>query len=134
MLKLPNQSVNYLKRATLIGETTGGGAHPGGTEVVSDRFMIWLPSGRSINPITKTNWEGVGVIPHIEVPATDALTVAKTKALEKLSEKHADKTGDIYRWHLAVVKVKSTPVSISKTTLESYVGRYGPRTLTLKGN
>ena len=47
-----------LERATLVGETTGGGAHPGGDRIVNDYFLVWVPSGRTINPISKTNWEG----------------------------------------------------------------------------
>ncbi len=55
------------KRATIVGETTGGGAHPGGMERIGD-FGVFVPSGRAINPITKTNWEGTGVRPEIAVP------------------------------------------------------------------
>jgi retinol-binding protein 3 len=72
-----------LKRATLVGETTGGGAHPGGPEKVHANFAINIPRGRSINPITKTNWEGVGVKPGVDVPADTALDVAYLAALEK---------------------------------------------------
>ncbi len=69
-----------LERATLIGETTGGGAHPGGPVNATDKFSVWVPSGRVINPITNTNWEGTGVTPHIEVPADQALDMAQIKA------------------------------------------------------
>lgn len=74
----------HLKRATLIGEVTGGGAHPGRTHIATERFTIWIPDGRAINPITTTNWEGVGVQPHIKVPANEALTKAKEEILKKL--------------------------------------------------
>jgi hypothetical protein len=50
-------NLKNLKRATIVGETTGGGAHPGGVRRISDQFGIWVPNGRAINPITKTNWE-----------------------------------------------------------------------------
>ncbi len=125
-------NLKHLKRATLIGETTGGGAHPGGTEIVSDRYTIWLPSGRSTNPITNTNWEGVGVKPHIEVSADNALDVAQTKALEKLSEKYTNESGDIYRWYLVALIAKTTKINIDENTLKSYAGSYGPRTLTFE--
>lgn len=59
-----------LKRATIIGEVTGGGANPGGSIGITDHFNMFLPVGKAINPITKTNWEGVGVQP-------DTLTVSK---------------------------------------------------------
>jgi C-terminal processing protease CtpA/Prc len=71
------------KRATIVGETTGGGAHPGGTHPINDHFLIWVPSGRAVNPITKTNWEGSGVKPDLDVPADQALKTAHLAALKK---------------------------------------------------
>jgi hypothetical protein len=73
-----------LKRATLVGETTGGGANPGGDRRADDHFAVWVPFGRAINPITKTNWEGVGVTPDIAVPAAKALLTARASALKQL--------------------------------------------------
>lgn len=68
------------ERAKLIGEVTGGGANPGGTVPIDERFGIFIPTGRAINPITGTNWEGVGVEPHLSVPAAEAFDVAYEKA------------------------------------------------------
>jgi retinol-binding protein 3 len=69
-------NLKSLKRATIVGETTGGGAHPVRGERIDDRFMIGVPFARAINPITKTNWEGTGVAPDVKVPAADALAEA----------------------------------------------------------
>jgi retinol-binding protein 3 len=77
-------NLKALERATIVGETTGGGAHPGGVRRITDHFGIWLPNGRAINPITKTNWEGTGIEPHIKVPAEQALAAAHLDALQKL--------------------------------------------------
>lgn len=74
-----------LKRATLIGETTGGGANGGGSLRASDHFEVWVPFGRAINPITKTNWEGVGVQPDVMVPAFRALHAAHLAVLSQLA-------------------------------------------------
>ncbi len=77
------------KRATLIGETTGGGANPGGGFPVNENMGIFIPTGRAINPITKTNWEGVGVVPEIKTSAEDALEKAlplAREAAQKYSE------------------------------------------------
>ena len=38
------------------------------------------------NAITKTNWEGTGVIPDKQVPQEDALKVAHVEAVEKVLE------------------------------------------------
>ena len=64
------------KRATIVGETTGGGANPGRGVPLPYDLTLFVPTGRAINPITKTNWEGVGVKPDVAVPAGDALDVA----------------------------------------------------------
>ena len=76
-------NLKNLKRATIIGETTGGGAHPGGFSRITEHFGMFVPSGRAISPITKTNWEGTGVTPDISVPADQALLVARLMALKK---------------------------------------------------
>jgi C-terminal processing protease CtpA/Prc len=76
-------NLKNLKRATIIGETTGGGAHPGGGFRISEHFGMFIPTGRAISPITKTNWEGTGVTPDIAVPADQALLVARIMALKK---------------------------------------------------
>ena len=65
-----------LKRATIVGETTGGGAHPTMGQRLDEHFMIGVPFARSINAITKTNWEGTGVEPDVKVPADQALATA----------------------------------------------------------
>src|ERR1041385_1324287 len=76
-------NLKNLKRATIIGETTGGGAHPGGGFRITEHFGMFVPMGRAISPITKTNWEGTGVTPDISVPADQALLVARLMALKK---------------------------------------------------
>jgi C-terminal processing protease CtpA/Prc len=83
-------NLKNLKRATIIGETTGGGAHPGGTRRINEHFHVFVPDGRAINPISKTNWEGTGVKPDIDVPAEQALKTAHLAALKKLLDKATD--------------------------------------------
>ena len=72
------------KRAVIVGETTGGGAHPVSGHLVANYFMVGVPFAKSLDPVTKTNWEGTGVEPDAKVPATDALETAQKLALEKL--------------------------------------------------
>ena len=73
------------KRATIVGETTGGGAHPVQGLPVGDHFTIGVPFGRPINPVTKGDWEGKGVEPDVKVSAADALTTAEKLAADKLA-------------------------------------------------
>ncbi len=76
-------NLKVLKRATIVGETTGGGANPGGMFRISEHFGVFIPTGRAINPITKTNWEGTGVTPDVAVPKEQALKTAYLLALNK---------------------------------------------------
>jgi len=79
-------NLKHLRRATIIGETTGGGAHPGGPMIIRGDFVVNVPRGRAINPVTNTNWEGVGVAPNIEVPAAKALEKALELARKAISK------------------------------------------------
>jgi retinol-binding protein 3 len=83
-------NLQSLKRATIVGDTTGGGAHPGGVRRVTDHFAVWIPTGRAINPITKTNWERVGVRPEVAVPSDRALRTAHLAALRGLRQVATD--------------------------------------------
>jgi hypothetical protein len=76
-------NLKSLKRATIVGETTGGGAHPVSGHRIDDHFSIGVPFARAINPVTKTNWEGTGVEPDVKVPAAEALAAALKLAAEK---------------------------------------------------
>jgi retinol-binding protein 3 len=73
------------KRATVVGETTGGGAHLIRPERVDDRFFLRMPFARAINPVTKADWEGTGVQPDVKVVAADALATAQKLANEKIA-------------------------------------------------
>jgi hypothetical protein len=74
------------QRGTLVGETTGCGAHPGSPFRLHPHFEAFVPLGRAINPITNDNWEGRGVIPDVSVEKEAALTVAHKLALEAVIE------------------------------------------------
>ena len=75
-LRRNSYNLKTLKRATIVGETTGGGAHPVRGRRIDEHFIIGVPFARAINPITHTNWEGVGVEPDTKVPAGEALKTA----------------------------------------------------------
>jgi hypothetical protein len=75
-------TLQALGRAELIGETTGGGAHPTRGFPISQAVHIGIPFARSINPVTGTNWQGTGVVPDVAVPEAEAYDVAYAKALQ----------------------------------------------------
>ena len=79
------------KRATIVGETTGGGAHPVSGHPVADYFIVGVPFAESLDPETKTNWEGTGVEPDVKVSADDALDAAEKLANERIQAEKKDK-------------------------------------------
>ncbi len=96
------------KRATLIGETTRGGANPGQLRPINDQFEVFIPLGRAINPITKTNWEGTGVKPHIEVNADKALEVALKKAQKSAEDFRKTRPTRLTLWNDIKAAIEST--------------------------
>lgn len=125
--------LKHLERATIIGETTAGGAHPTRShEIKGTGVVMRLPYGRAINPVTGTNWEGTGVEPHIQVPREKALERARTEAISTLLET-AEEAGD--RWRLEWVRdgleIEQHPVDLAPNVLAEFVGAYGPRTIAL---
>jgi retinol-binding protein 3 len=77
-------TMQALKRATLIGERTWGGAHPTRPFRLADHFFAAIPNARTISPITHTNWEGVGVVPDIAATPDKALAMAKDMLQRRL--------------------------------------------------
>jgi retinol-binding protein 3 len=104
------------KRATLVGEATGGGAHPGSGVLLGDHFIMFVPAGRAINPITKTDWEGTGVKPEVSVPADQALDKAREMALEKLLANAKD---DETRQHIQMDLERSHDTPPGKSTTQA---------------
>jgi hypothetical protein len=76
-------ALKNLKRASVVGETTGGGANAGEDVRLLPHFTAFMPLSRLISPITQSNWEGVGIKPDIGVCAADALKAAQLAILEK---------------------------------------------------
>ena len=127
-------NLKNLKRGTIVGETTGGGAHPVDTyRVKGYPVMAMLPFGRAINPISGTNWEGTGVSPDIAVSAADALDTAYVKALEVLAERAGDEEGKrSLVWLREGLQATLAPFAAGDAALRAYAGSYGPRRITLE--
>ncbi|MDQ2878069.1 MAG: S41 family peptidase [Pseudomonadota bacterium] len=68
------------KRAILIGETTAGANHFGDFQPIGAGLAVFLPVGRTIDPDTGKDWEGVGVAPDVAVPPAQALEEAMRRA------------------------------------------------------
>jgi hypothetical protein len=121
-------NLKVLKRATLVGETTGGGANPGESFPLEPFFRAFVPTGRAVNPTTGTNWEGTGVEPDIKVTEADALAVARMEALKALRAKAADaKDRAGYDWSIEALEAAASPATFTAKDLAAFVGTYGPR-------
>ncbi|MEE8524547.1 MAG: S41 family peptidase [Thermoanaerobaculia bacterium] len=127
-------NLKNLERATIVGETTGGGAHPvDGHTFPELGIQMSLPFGRAVNPITGTNWEGTGVEPHISVSTNEALQVAHREALTALRAKADDSDRQFaISWALEGLEVEIEPVHSDPSRLADYVGVVGPRRVRLE--
>ncbi|HET6362663.1 MAG TPA: DUF4440 domain-containing protein [Gemmatimonadota bacterium] len=76
-------------RATIVGEVTGGGAHPGAWFPIDDRFALFIPLSRYVSAVSGGDWEGTGVEPDVECAAAEALDCAHRLALETLGREEA---------------------------------------------
>jgi hypothetical protein len=102
------------KRALLIGGKTGGGAHPGHRFTLNERFQIFIPTGRAVNPVTGSSWEKIGVQPDIEVSPTQALPIAldKAKGKARIYRERKDKQElDLYLLLSANLKIVDTLIT-----------------------
>lgn len=79
-----------LDRAVIVGERTGGGAHPFEYRRVHPHFALDLPEGKSIHPITGGNWQGTGVKPDVETPSDLALERALELARQRIRDASQD--------------------------------------------
>ncbi|MFC1734395.1 S41 family peptidase, partial [candidate division KSB1 bacterium] len=126
-------NLKNMKRAMIVGEITGGGAHPVSRKILNDNFYMSLPTGRAINPITKTNWEGTGIEPDVKVVADEAYDRAYLLALKKLIDKETDeKQKNYYAWVIDGLEAKNSSVKMDEKIMKSYVGIYGPRIITFE--
>jgi hypothetical protein len=126
-------NLQNLERAMLVGETTGGGAHPVAAYIINDHFMVRVPFGRAVNPISETNWEGVGVEPHVKTTKDKAFVTAYSMALDSLikSEENEDIRAGL-QWAYDGLKAKLESVKVDESTLKTYAGTFGPRKITFE--
>lgn len=114
-----------LKRATIVGEGTGGGANAGGIRDVAPFFRVWMPMGRPVDRDTGTNWDGAGVSPDIKTSAREALAVAHLEALKAIKAKSSDdKERARVDWALVRAQARYYPPNVTSHDLERLAGSY----------
>jgi hypothetical protein len=126
------------KRATIVGETTGGAGHTVEFRTYDMGIFIAglkLPNTRALDPETNTGWEAVGVAPDITVPADKALAAARFDALKKLEEKASDEGAKAaLAWARAGLESEIAPYAPPAKALKEYVGTFGPRKFFIEGS
>lgn len=79
-------------RGTLVGEASAGAGHFGFPVDLPNGFSTFIPAGRTFDPRTGWDWEGVGVAPDVAAPAGSALvTVLREQGLGPLEAEALDK-------------------------------------------
>lgn len=114
-----------LGRATVVGERTKGAANAMSPFNLGDGFEIQVPYARAINYITKTSWEGVGVLPNVKVSADKAIDVALlTYFNNQLSTSKNDEDIKHAKWLSYIIHARAKPVKTTSTVLKKYAGIY----------
>ena len=126
-------SLKHHGRATIIGEITGGGAHPVTELLPGEGFILILPEGYPTHPVTNSNWEGSGVQPDIEISSENALETAHRLAIQNLYNNNENQ-GDahILNWHLQRLDAIYKPLKLKPSVLEKFTGVYRDFEVTLK--
>jgi len=123
------------KRGTIVGEITGGAANPGESFAIGHGFNAFVSTGKPVNPITGTNWEGTGVQPDNRVASSDALDVAYADALRRLLEQRTDETTRRgLEWALEALEVENRSGVLSQLELQHLAGHYGNRRIRFEGD
>ena len=126
-------SLQNLKRVTIVGEKTAGGAHPVDRKVLVHGFSINIPFGEVKDPITNQDFEGTGVKPDVECKSELALNNAHLLALGKLSLTKNDSLIN-YTWILPIIKNRQNLINLDEKILKSYEGKYGKSELKFENN
>jgi hypothetical protein len=73
-------AMKWSGRGMIVGSATAGANHIGSERELGDGFTLFVPEGRTYNPLTGQDWEGVGIVPDVAVQPEDALRVALIRA------------------------------------------------------
>lgn len=125
-------SLQNLKRVTIVGEKTAGGAHPIDRKVLPNGFSVNIPFGEVKDPITNLDFEGKGVLPDVLCKSEEAVNTSHILALQKLSAKN--KNLNNLDWYIPIVKNRQKTANVDSTILKSYQGKYGKGELKYENN
>lgn len=125
-------ALKVAKRAIIIGDTTGGGAHPTETVPLGQGFVMRIPKARSFNEITRGNWEGTGVYPDVSVKSALALEKAKLLIFKDRfentnnEEEKAETKGQITVAENKLIMAEHGTMNLCNEQLQKFCGVYKP--------
>ena len=125
--------IQQFKLGTLVGEKTAGAANNNQLFPVAPYFVASVSFGRPEHPVSRTNWEMVGIAPHVMTPSPAALNQAHLMALKTLSARGTQAQKDGYSWDIAGLEAALKPAQLSTAALDAYVGTYGIRRVWREG-
>ncbi|ARS35448.1 S41 family peptidase [Pontibacter actiniarum] len=128
-------AMQQAKRATIVGEITGGGAHPTMPFTVGQGFVVSISFARSLNPVTQTNWEGTGVVPDFQVDASKALVKAQELIFRErqiIAETKKEKQKLDYL--INALHVNDDLLTLPLDQFDKITGTYGPLVIYRDGN
>lgn len=126
-------SLQNLKRVTIVGEKTAGGAHPINRVGISNGFSVNIPFGEVKDPVTNLDFEGKGVMPDVLCKSEEAISTSHLLALKNLSLKNKDSLNNL-DWFIPVIKNRQKPLHVDSAVLKSYQGKYGKSELVYEGD
>ncbi|MEZ0006652.1 hypothetical protein ABH942_002029 [Flavobacterium sp. 28YEA47A] len=127
-------ALQQLKSALVIGETTRGGAHLTRSFSLGNGFVGFIPYARFENAVTKTDWEGKGIIPDIPAASENSLIIAQQDILNKKLLSADENENKKTNWLLNYYKSKTTVITVSSSKAKSYEGRYAEFEVKFENN
>jgi retinol-binding protein 3 len=117
--------LQHHKKATVVGDTTRGGAHLTRSFALGGGFVGFIPYSRSEQALTQTDWEGTGVIPAVAASDDKALIKAQELILtQRLSSASSDVESRKITWLLNDLKAQTAPLSLPPAVLNQYTGQF----------
>ncbi len=127
-------ALQHLRNALVVGDTTAGGAHRTRSFMLGNGFVAFIPFTRSENSITKTDWEGTGVLPDIPADAGSAIQKAREHAITQLLQGATDENEQKkLRWLLNDLKAGAPDIAVPDSLLERYTGDFEEFSFRLEG-
>jgi C-terminal processing protease CtpA/Prc len=126
-------NLKHLKNAVIVGDTTRGGAHSTRSFALGNGFVGFIPFSRGGHIVTKTDWEGTGVIPNVPIKEERSLFKAQELILKNKLAVASDTTEKLkLQWLVNDLYSKVEKVILPEKILNQYTGVFEEFLFTLE--